>query len=140
MMELKEQKGNYRWSKIKYWLQLWNGVWSVPLAFLLFILFGIFLQTCYDGGVGFYDPSFWQAALLSAGEFFFFNLVSYLTLYFCFRKLWRYFKGTKDVRGVVENKSKEDFENLNPWQKLVLLVFLYCFFITVLVSLYMIHV
>ena len=39
MMELKEQKGNYRWSKIKYWLQLWNGVWSVPLAFLLFILF-----------------------------------------------------------------------------------------------------
>lgn len=124
--------------RVTYRLNLWNGLWSIPLALVLFILLGVLGQYFFGEGVGFYDPAFWQAAILAAGEFLFFNTIAFFTLYFCFRHIWKYYKANS--YDIVEHKATEDFNNLTPWQKLVLFLFLYCFFIVVMVSLYMIHV
>lgn len=146
--ELEEQKGKSEFrtksdlskmERVSYHLSLWNGIWSIPLALALFLGLGIIGQHFFGEGVGFYDPAFWQAALLAAGEFLFFNTIAFFTLYFCFRHIWRYYKGSRYDTDI-KTKAREDFNDLTPWQKIVLLLFLYCFFIVVLVSLYMIHV
>ncbi|MBK9109840.1 MAG: hypothetical protein IPM92_16070 [Saprospiraceae bacterium] len=144
-MEQGKQQGQSSLKKLKYFLLFWNGFWSIPLSFLAFFGLGILGQYLFGEGVGFYDPSFWQAALLATGEFLFFNSIAFFTLRFCFRHLWKYYKGNKEfnVRSQkleVSNRSKDDFDNLQAWQKLFLLVFLYCFFIAALVSLYKAHV
>lgn len=132
--------------QIKYFLLFWNGFWSIPLAFLAFLGLGILGQFFFGEGIGFYDPSFWQAALLATGEFLFFNSIAFFTLRYCFRHLWKYYNGNSEGFNLrsqkmqVTNQSKEDFDQLQPWQKLFLLVFLYCFFIAALVSLYKAHV
>lgn len=141
-----EHSGTPLGKRLKYFLLFWNGFWSVPLSFLAFLGLGIAGQYFFGEGIGFYDPSFWQAALLATGEFLFFNSVAFFTLRFCFRHLWKYYKGNNQGFNVrankmeVSNQSKEDFDQLQPWQKLFLLVFLYCFFIAALVSLYKAHV
>lgn len=63
--------------RVTYRLNLWNGLWSIPLALLLFIILGILGQYFFGEGVGFYDPAFWQAAILAAGEFLFFNTIAF---------------------------------------------------------------
>jgi len=140
-------------------MQLWDGIWSVPIAFSLFIFVAIIGQQLFGVGVGFYDPSFWQAALLAAGELIFFNIIVFLGLYFNFRHVWRYYKGehsnyakdkaqyrrtgyltVHDAQEEIFNKSKDDFNFLKPWQRILVLLFLYCFYIAVLVILYKVHV
>ncbi|WP_109301012.1 hypothetical protein [Aquimarina sp. AU474] len=125
--------------KLRFLIQLWDGIWSVPIAFSLFIFIAILGQKIFGSGVGFYDPAFWQAALLAAGELIFFNLIVFLGLYFNFRHIWKYYKGEKNENQLI-NKSKEDFNNIKPWQRLVLLLFLYCFYTLILVTLYKVHV
>jgi hypothetical protein len=127
--------------KLKFHLQLWDGIWSVPLAMLAFLGAGIGLQLFFtdpsdpQGGPGFYDPSFIQASIYGAALLVFMNLVAWLGIYFNFRGLWRYFYGTRTPDGTVTNLSKEDFKNLKPWQRLGLLLFIYLFFMVALLLL-----
>lgn len=131
--------------KIKFHLQLWDGVWSVPLAMVLFVGFGVLLQWYFadpadpQGAPGFYDPSYLQAAFYASAMQVFINFVVWLGIHFNFRRVKHYHSGQAqktpqtDSRPVpyqpecIENKSKQDFESLQPWQRLVLLLFLYCF-------------
>lgn len=105
----------------------------------LFVLLAYLGQYIFGAAVGFYDPAFWQAALLAAGEVILFNLVIWLGLYFNFRGVFRYYVG--EVKGdKVVNLSKEDFGRLEPWQRISVLLFLYSFYLVVLVVLYKAHV
>jgi hypothetical protein len=120
--------------KFKVLLQLWDGIWSIPLAMFSFLFVGVALQYFFtdpndpQGGPGFYDPSFLQAAFYGAAMLVFINFVAWMGIYFNFRGLFRYYKGTKNADGTVTNLSKEDFKALKPWQRIVLLLFLYLFF------------
>ena len=51
--------------KALYYIQLVDGVWSVPLMFILFWLVGITLQLLFGFGTGIYDPSFIQPLFLA---------------------------------------------------------------------------
>lgn len=120
---------------IRFMLQLWDGVWSIPLAALLFLGSGYLLQWIFtdpvsgQGGPGFYDPSFIQAGFYASLMCVFVNTVAWWGLYFNFRAVWRYYVGRRNKEdGKVLNLSKDDFLKQKPWVKIVLLIGLYVFF------------
>ena len=132
--------------KLKFHLQLWDGIWSIPLAFAAFVVFGVFLQRIFydpsdpQGAPGFYDPSFLQSAFYASAMQVFINFMVWLGIHFNFRRVKHYHSGTTkttikefDGQGTpvtencIENKSKQDFEELTPWQRIVILFSLYFF-------------
>ena len=100
---------------IKYRLQLFDGLWSIPLAFLAFIYFG------YISAVYFGDPlisiEYLQQVLLAGLILVFANFVAFLGGYFNFRGLQKYFY-SKEIK--VETKNK-----LNAWQRIKLYLWVY---------------
>ncbi len=120
-----------KFKRLKFFLQLWDGIWSVPIALSLFLIIGVIIQAFYTdgldtgGGPGFYDPSFIQAAFYVSAMMVFSNFMVWLGIYFNFRGIFRYFIGKKNEEGVVVNQSKEDFKKLQPWQRIGILFFLY---------------
>jgi hypothetical protein len=122
--------------RAKFLLQLWDAVWSFPLAIALFIGFGALLQWIFynpqdpQGGPGFYDPSFLQLAIYAGAMQVAANFCVMVCFYFDFRGIWRYYIGRKkspEENGEIENLSKNDFNQLAPWQRIKVLLFLYCF-------------
>jgi hypothetical protein len=112
--------------KLRFHLQLWDGIWSIPFMFGAFIFFGVVLQHFFPQA-GFYDPSFLQAAVFATAVVLFMNTTIWVMIYLNWRHLWRYYKGRKLDDGQVVNQSKVDFENLKPWQRIGALLFMYCF-------------
>ncbi len=110
---------------IKTWLQLWDGVWSIPLAIAAFVSLGIAGQLVFGEGFAFYDPSIVQAGFLAAALLILFNLVTWLGLWFNFRTVFKYYR----------IYSKQDFKKLQPWQRIASLLFLYIFYFAALVML-----
>ena len=96
-------------------LQLFDGVWSVPLAFIGFTYFG-YLSSTYFG-----DPlismEYLQQVLLAGLILVFANFVAFLGGYFNFRGLQRYFYST-------EIKDHIKYE-LNVWQRIKLYLVVY---------------
>lgn len=117
--------------KAKYFLQLWDFAWSVPLAMLAFFLFGVALQVVFynpddpQGAPGSYDPSFLQVAFYASAMQVFCNGMVFLGMHFNFRGIWRYYKGHTSDDGTVENYSKNDFKAMEPWQRIGFLFLLY---------------
>ena len=109
---------------ITYLLQLWDGIWSVPMSILLFLSIEIAGRMYLSDGdsLGFYDPAFIQAAFLASIYMVLFNFIAWVGMFFNFRSVYFYY--LKD--------SKNDFKNLLPWQKLSFLLFLYCFFVVLM--------
>jgi hypothetical protein len=100
---------------IKYRLQLFDGLWSIPLAFLAFIYFG-YISTVYFG-----DPlisiEYLQQVLMAGLILVFANFVAFLGGYFNFRGLQKYFY-SKEIK--VETKNK-----LTAWQRIKLYLWVY---------------
>lgn len=124
-----------RIKKVRFMLQLWDGVWSVPLGAALFWGSGMLIQWLFadpsgQSAPGFYDPSFIQAGFYASFMCVFINAVAWFGLYFNFRAVWRYYVGRRNKdTGKVENLSKDEFLiKLKPWQRIALLIGLYCFF------------
>lgn len=119
--------------KLKHWLLLYDGIWSIPLALLMFVLCGTVIQWFFadplypENTPGFYDPSFIQAAFFASAMLVFVNFAAWLGLYFNFRGVWRYYAGKFNPDNTMVNESKTDFLKLKSWQKISLLVFLYVF-------------
>jgi NADH:ubiquinone oxidoreductase subunit H len=111
-------------NKLWKWLQLWDGVWSVPLAFVLFVLAGIAGASFFGDGFGWYDPSVFQAAMIAGAVLVFVNITAWLGIYMNFRAVYRYYK----------NDSVTDFKQLKVWQRLLVLGLLYaCYIIAAIV-------
>lgn len=100
---------------IKYRLQLFDGLWSVPLAFLAF-MYGGYLSVTYFG-----DPlisiEYLQQVLMAAMILVFANFVVFLGINFNFRALQRDFY-SRDLKYY----SKME---LNSWQKIKLYLLVY---------------
>jgi hypothetical protein len=101
--------------KLIYKLQLFDGLWSIPLAFLAFTYFG-YLSTVYFG-----DPlisvEYLQQVLLSGLILVFANFVAFLGGYFNFRGLQKYFY-SQEIK--VETRNK-----LTAWQRIKLYLWVY---------------
>ena len=104
---------------IKYRLQLFDGLWSIPLAFVAFTAFG------YISSVYFGDPlisiEYLQQVLLAALILVFANFVVFLGINFNFRKLQKdfYSKELKYYAGI----------ELTTWQKIKLYLLVYFAFL-----------
>lgn len=103
--------------KIVRFLLLADFIWSVPLAFVSFVAFGIFGEWFFGEGFASYDPSFVQAIVYTALTLVSFNAITLMGLWFNFRTVYNYYI----------NESKEDFKNLRKEYKLGIFLFLYVF-------------
>lgn len=123
-----------RLKKFKFFIQLYDAIWSLPLAFAMFIASGLFLQSHFASpsenstASGFYDPIFLQVAFYASCIQVFANFTIWMGMYFNFRGLHRYFFGSRDQEsGIVINQSKEDFLKLTPWQRLSIFLVVFLF-------------
>ena len=100
---------------IKYRLQLFDGLWSVPLAFVAFTYFG-YISAEYFG-----DPiisiQYLQQVLMAALILVFANFVVFLGINFNFRQLQKDFY-SKDLKYFANME-------LNSWQKIKLYLLVY---------------
>jgi hypothetical protein len=100
---------------IKYRLQLFDGLWSIPLAFVAFTAFG------YISSVYFGDPlisiEYLQQVLMAALILVFANFVVFLGINFNFRQLQKDFY-SKEL-------SLSAKMHLSSWQKIKLYLLVY---------------
>lgn len=124
------------WKKIKYYLQLADGVWSVPVALGVFWFAGILMQKYFGYGTGSYDPAFIQPLFLAIGIVIGATNASVWGLYFTFRGLYRYLYGQrKNERRV--NYSKIDWLNLTVWQRYLVAFFVFLYFSSAIILVYL---
>jgi hypothetical protein len=112
--------------KVWRFIQIWDGLWSIPFSVFLFIAFGIAGAAWFGEGFGFYGPENFQAAIYVAALMVIFNMTTWFGFYFNFRSVFFYYL----------KESSTDFKNFTSWQKIALLLFLYCFFMVLQVFLF----
>ena len=122
--------------KLKYLLLLVDGIWSVPLGFLAFFFVGLLLSTAFGMAVGQYDLAFIQPLFLAGTVVVGATNMAVLGLYFTFREVFRYLYG-EFVEDAIFNRSKEDFNALNPIQNICVSLFLFCFFVVAILVVYL---
>lgn len=128
--------------KAFYYIQLIDGIWSVPLGFFLFFMCGYLLSLFFGYTVGFYDPSFIQPLFLAATVVIGATNVAVGGLYFTFRGLYRYLYGERRIdketgKKYIVNYSKKDWENLLVWQRYLLAFFVFFFFVLATIIVYL---
>lgn len=107
-------------------LRLWDGLWSVPAAFIAFITFEDLGRILFGAGFGSYDPAVFQAALIAAVVMIFTNTAVQLALKFNFPALWESY----------HTSFAETFHELSAARKVLLTIFMYCFFFSLFVLLF----
>lgn len=117
-------------------LQLRDGIWSVPLAFFAFWFVGVILQSTFGYGTGSYDPGFIQPLLLAAAIVIGATNIAVVGVYFTLRGIHRYIYGSKKG-GTYFNQSKHDWGNLRPQQRFFIALFVLFFFISLIVLVYL---
>ena len=124
--------------KAWYYLQLVDGVWSVPLMFLIFWVVGLVLQLFFGFGTGIYDPSFIQPLFLAGAIVIGATNIAVGGLYFTFRGLYRYIYGQKrkDSNELI-NFSKKDWTKLSEWQRYILAFSIFLYYVSATVIVYL---
>lgn len=125
--------------RIGYYLQLVDGIWSVPLMFTAFWLIGVLLQLFIGPEVGVYDIAFIQPLFIAAGVVIGATNVAIGGLYFTFRGIYRYIYGQyKEIDGVRErvNYSKIDWVKLSVWQRYLIWLFAFFYYVTATILVY----
>ena len=101
--------------KILRKLQMWDGLWTVPLAFFLFLLAGSYSAEYF--GDGLISTEYIQQVILAALIMVFANFVVFLGGFFNFRGLQNYF---------YSKEAKRDLEYASsPWQRIILYLCVY---------------
>ena len=102
--------------RLIYKLQLFDGVWSVPLSVLFFLLVGKFSYE-YFGDTPLISTEYLQLVMLAAVILIFANFVVFLGIRFNFRTLQKDFY-SKELRHYANMELKS-------WQKIKLYLFVY---------------
>jgi len=101
--------------KIKNFLSEFDFIWSIPLAFIGFILFPVFGQIIFGEGFAMYPPDFFHAGIYSLLINVLFVSASQLAIFIHFPEVYNYYL--------------KDFENLEPkWLKPIIFLFVFCAF------------
>ena len=106
--------------RLLYYLQLFDGLWSVPLGFLLFFFVGFLLSAVFGMAVGSYDLAFIQPLFLAGTVVVGATNMAVLGLFFTFRHIFRYLYDSRNnpINSFSYNFSKEDFNSLTKIQVL----------------------
>jgi hypothetical protein len=112
---------------LRYKLQLFDGFWSIPLAFLVFAISGT-VSVAYFGDA-LISTEYIQYIVLAAMVMVFANFVVFLGIRFNFRALQREIYN-KEVKYEINTY-------LTTWQKVVLYLLLYAFYFAA--YLYILH-
>jgi hypothetical protein len=112
-----------------YYFRLWDGLWSFPLACLLFILSGVFGFMYFGDEIIATDRL--QIFVLSMAELIGLNFIVFLGNYFNFRSLQKYFY-SKEIKVDVSN-------NLTTWQRITLYLFSYFGLALLFIILYIVN-
>jgi hypothetical protein len=113
--------------KLRYKLELFDGFWSIPLAFLVFALSGT-VSVAYFGDA-LISTEYIQFVILAALVMVFANFVVFLGIRFNFRALQKEIYN-KEVKYEINTY-------LTTWQKVVLYLLLYSFYFAA--YLYILH-
>ena len=122
--------------KILYYLQHFDGFWSVPLGFLAFFFVGLLLSATFGLAVGQYDLAFIQPLFLAGTVVVGATNMAVLGLFFTFKTIYKYLYGFKYLDGYV-NHSKEDFYSLTPIQRLCVSLFTFTYFLSLIIIVYL---
>jgi hypothetical protein len=125
------------WKKFKWFIQQYDGVWSVPLAFFAFYFVGLALTSLFGYGTGFYDPAFIQPLFLAGAVVIGATNMATVGIYFTFRGLFRYLYGFRNKEGIFENQSKTDWKELKVWQRFIVAFFSFFFFVVAIITVYL---
>jgi hypothetical protein len=115
------------YKKLRYKLELFDGFWSIPLAFLVFAISGT-VSVAYFGDA-LISTEYIQYIVLAAMVMVFANFVVFLGIRFNFRALQREIYN-KEVKYEINTY-------LTTWQKVVLYLLLYAFYFAA--YLYILH-
>jgi len=105
--------------KVLKYLQMYDGLWSVPLAFLAFFLVGRYGYEYF--GDALISTEYIQIVFMAALILIFANFVVFLGINFNFRSLQRYFYSTE-----IKEQIKQE---LTVWQRIKLYLFVYFSFL-----------
>jgi hypothetical protein len=112
---------------LRYKLQLIDGLWSIPLAFLVFALSGTMSVAYFNDAI--ISTEYIQYIVLAALVMVFANFVVFLGIRFNFRAL---------QRTIYDKEVKYEINTyLTTWQKVVLYLLLYAFYFAA--YLYILH-
>jgi hypothetical protein len=112
---------------LRYKLQLMDGFWSIPLAFLVFALSGTMSVAYFNDAI--ISTEYIQYIVLAALVMVFANFVVFLGIRFNFRAL---------QRTIYDKEVKYEINTyLTTWQKVVLYLLLYAFYFAA--YLYILH-
>ena len=120
-------------------LQLRDGIWSLPLAFAAFWCYGIVSGWLFGYGTGSYDPAFLQPLFLAILIVIGATNAAVLGIYFTFRGLHRYLYGKyKKVytSKIWQNQSKEDWKKLSEWQRFLIVFVTFFLFLFAIILVY----
>jgi hypothetical protein len=107
--------------KFLYYLQKYDGIWSIPLAFIGFFLAGQYSFEYFGDAI--ISTEYLQFVVLTSLIMVFANFVVFLGINFNFRSLQRYFYSTE---------IKEDIKrDLTTWQRVKLYLFVYFGFLSI---------
>jgi hypothetical protein len=112
---------------LRYKLQLIDGLWSIPLAFLIFGISGTVSVAYFNDAI--ISTEYIQFVILAALVMVFANFVVFLGIRFNFRALQREIYN-KEVKYEINTY-------LTTWQKVVLYLLLYAFYFAA--YLYILH-
>ncbi len=112
---------------LRYKLQLMDGLWSIPLAFLVFAISGTISVAYFNDAI--ISTEYIQYIVLAALVMVFANFVVFLGIRFNFRALQREIYN-KEVKYEINTY-------LTTWQKVVLYLLLYAFYFAA--YLYILH-
>lgn len=107
--------------KLIYNIQLYDGLWSIPVAFLGFFLAGKYGYEYF--GDALISTEYIQIVFMAALILIFANFVVFLGINFNFRSLQRYFYSAE-----IKDHIKSE---LTVWQRIKLYLFVYFFFLLV---------
>lgn len=125
--QTKEEPTSNTYKLLRYKLQLFDGFWSIPLAFLVFAISGT-VSVAYFGDA-LISTEYIQYIVLAAMVMVFANFVVFLGIRFNFRALQREIYN-KEVKYEINTY-------LTTWQKVVLYLLLYAFYFAA--YLYILH-
>ncbi len=129
--------------RIKYLLQLFDGIWSLPISFTLFIVAGPLLQSVGGQGAGTYDIGFIQPLFLAIAIVIGATNAAGWGLFFTLRGFHRYLYGNRvpdiDSPGNTKiiNFSKIDWKKLQPCTRFAISLLCYAYFISAILIVYL---
>lgn len=93
---------------------LWTELWSIPVALLIWFKSDVILRWA-DPTAGTYDAGILQCLLFGVIALLLGNGIAFLGIKFNFPSLFKFY----------ENEAGENFNQLEPWQKIKTLLALY---------------